>query len=91
MDNKVYVSVNSSTANPPSHVSHMEHLDKILANSVTADIAVMCTICKEYTPMNSHDCRAQGVYICNKCRAAIMHVRNFLENGGKPDIRFFSF
>ena len=36
MDNKVYVSVNSSTANPPSHVSRMEQLDKILANSVIA-------------------------------------------------------
>ena len=82
MDNKVYVSVNSSTANPPSHVSHMEHLDKILASSATADIAVKCVICEEYTPMNSHDGRARGVFICDKCKAAIMHIRNILDNGG---------
>jgi formylmethanofuran dehydrogenase subunit E len=82
MDNKVYVSVNSSTANPPSHVSRMEHLDKILASSATADIAVRCVICEEYTPMNSHDCRAQGVFICSKCKAAIKHIRDYLENGG---------
>jgi transposase-like protein len=60
----------------------MEHLDKIIANSVTADIAVKCPICEEYTPMNSHDGRARGVFICDKCRAAIMHLRNILENGG---------
>ena len=82
MDNKVYVSVNSSTANPPSHVSHREHLDKILASSVTADIAVRCVICEECTPMNSSDYRAHGVFICDKCKAAIKHVRDYLENGG---------
>ena len=80
MDNRVYVSVNSSTANPPLHVSHMEHLDKILANSVTADIAVKCVICEEYTPMNSYDGRARGGFICDKCKAAIIHIRNTLEN-----------
>lgn len=48
----------------------------------TADIAVKCVICGEYTPMNSHDGRARGVFICNKCRAAIMHIRNILDNGG---------
>ena len=48
----------------------------------TADIAVKCVICEEYTPMNSHDGRARGVFICNKCRAAIMHIRNILDNGG---------
>ena len=82
MDNKIYVSVNSSTVNPPLHVSHMEHLDKILASFATADIAVMCAICEEYTPMNSHDHRAQGAFICSKCKAAIKHVRDYLENGG---------
>lgn len=82
MDNKVYVSVNSSTANPPLHISHMKHLDKILANSVTADITVKCVICEEYTPMNSHNCRAHGVFICDKCKAAILHIRKLLENGG---------
>lgn len=79
MDNKVYVSVNSSTMNPPSHVSHREHLDKILANSVSADIAVKCVICEEYTPVNSYDGRARGVFICDKCKAAIKHVRDYLE------------
>lgn len=48
----------------------------------TADIAVKCVICEEYTPMNSHDCRARGVFICDKCKAAIMHIRNILDNGG---------
>ena len=48
----------------------------------TADIAVKCVICEEYTPMNSHDGRARGVFICNKCRAAILHIRNILNNGG---------
>lgn len=48
----------------------------------TADIAVKCVICEEYTPMNSHDGRARGVFICDKCRAAIMHIRNILDNGG---------
>ena len=48
----------------------------------TADLAVKCVICEEYTPMNSHDCRAHGVFICDKCKAAIMHIRNILDNGG---------
>ena len=82
MDNKVYVSVNSSTANPPLHVSHREHLDKILADSITADIMVKCIICEEHVSMNSNDCRARGVFICDKCKAAIKHVRDYLENGG---------
>lgn len=82
IDNKVYVSVNSSTANPPSHVSHREHLDKILANCVAADIMVRCAVCEEHVSMNSNDYRAQGVFICNKCKAAIKHVRDYLENGG---------
>ncbi len=46
----------------------------------TADIAVKCVICEEYTPMNSHDCRAHGVFICDKCKAAVKHMRNTLEN-----------
>ena len=45
-----------------------------------ADIFIKCAICEEYTPMNSHDGRAQGVFICDKCKAAIMHVRSILEN-----------
>ena len=82
MDNKVYVSVNSSTVNPPSHVSRVEHLDKIIANSVAADIMVRCAICEEHVSMNSNDYRAQGVFICDKCKAAIKHIRDCLENGG---------
>ena len=45
-----------------------------------ADIFVRCAICEEYTAMKSNDCRAQGVFICDKCKAAIMHIRNTLEN-----------
>lgn len=50
--------------------------------NTTADIVVRCTICEESTPMNSQDCRARGVFICDKCRAAILHIRKLLENGG---------
>jgi formylmethanofuran dehydrogenase subunit E len=82
MDNKVYVSVNSSTANPPSHVSRVEHLDKIIAKSVAADIMVRCAICEEHVSMNSNDYRAQGVFICDKCKAAVLHIRKLLEDGG---------
>jgi hypothetical protein len=47
-----------------------------------ADIFVRCAICEENTGMSSNDCRAQGVFICDKCKAAIKHVRDYLENGG---------
>ena len=47
-----------------------------------ADIFVRCAVCEEYTAMNSNDYRAHGVFICDKCKAAIKHVRNILENGG---------
>lgn len=79
MDNKVYISVNSLTADSSSHVSK-GHLDKILADSVIADIAVRCVICEEHTSMNLHDCRARGTFVCDKCKAAIMHIRNTFEN-----------
>lgn len=82
MDNKVYVSVNSSTANPPSHVSRIKHLDEIIANSVAADIMLRCAICEEHVSMNSNDYRAHGVFICDKCKAAILHIRKLLEDGG---------
>lgn len=58
-----------------------EALDWLLSKPI-ANIAVVCTICAEETPMNSNDCRAHGVFICDKCKAAIKHVRNILENGG---------
>jgi hypothetical protein len=65
----------SATANPPSP------LDAFISEAfAAADIAVRCVICEEYTPMNSHDGRARGVFICDKCKAAIMHIRNTLEN-----------
>ena len=82
MNNRIYVSVNSSTVNPPLHVSRMEHLDKILANSCPADIAVRCVVCEEYTSMNSNNSKAQGVFICDKCKAAILYIRKLLEDGG---------
>lgn len=67
----------SATANPPSP------LDAFISEAfATADIAVKCVICEEYTPMNSHDGRAHGVFVCDKCKAAIMHIRNILDNGG---------
>ena len=74
MSNKVCI---SATSNPPSP------LDAFISEAfATADIAVVCAICAEKTSMNSHDCRAHGVFICDKCKAAIKHVRNYLENGG---------
>lgn len=65
----------------PNKSEALDWLEKI-STYTTADIAVKCAICEEYTPMNSHDCRAHGVFICEKCKAAIMHVRNILDNGG---------
>jgi len=56
-----------------------EALDWLLSKPI-ADIAVVCAICAEETPMTSNDCRAYGVFICDKCKAAIMHIRNTLEN-----------
>ena len=77
MDNRVFVSVDTSTANTPSP---FEHFYSIMANSVTADITAICVVCEEFTPMNSNDLRAHSVFICNKCKAAIKHVRASLEN-----------
>lgn len=62
----------------PNKSEALNWLEKISAYD-TADIAVKCVICEEYTPMNSHDDRARGVFICDKCRTAIMHIRNILE------------
>ena len=74
MNNKACI---SATANPPSPIEAFT--SEVFA---TADIAVRCVICEEYTPMNSYDCRTHGVFICDKCKAAIKHVRDYLENGG---------
>lgn len=68
MDNKVCVSVNSST---------------VKSTVKAADIAVICPICEESTIMNSNDCRAygvHGVFICDKCKAAIKRIRDYLES-----------
>ena len=53
-----------------------------IAQIKAADISVRCAICEEGTPMSSNDYRAQGVFICDKCKAAILHIRKFLEDGG---------
>jgi hypothetical protein len=53
-----------------------------VAAMCVADIMVRCAICEEHVSMNSNDYRAQGVFICDKCKAAIKHVRDYLENGG---------
>ena len=59
----------------------LDWLDKI-STYAAADIMVRCAICEEHVSMNSNDYRAQGVFICDKCKAAIKHVRDYLENGG---------
>ena len=62
-----------------------EALDLLLSKpiaDIAADIAVVCAICAEETPMNSNDCRANGAFICDKCKAAILHIRKLLEDGG---------
>jgi hypothetical protein len=52
------------------------------ATICAADICVRCAICEEHVSMNSNDYRAQGVFICDKCKAAILHIRKLLEDGG---------
>ena len=79
MDDRLIWKVDTSTKNEPSP---FEHIAAMTANYAVADIAVMCAICEEYTPMNSNDYRTHGVFICDKCKAAIKHVRDYLENGG---------
>ena len=64
----------------PNKSEALDWLEKI-STYATADIAVKCVICEEYTPMNSHDCRAHGMFICGKCKAAILHIRKLLEDG----------
>ena len=88
MDNKIYisdgllckeVSVSGSTVNPPLPFNDIESFTGKLS---VADIAIRCSICEEDTLISSNDYRAQGVFICDKCKAAIKHIRNILENGG---------
>ena len=79
MDDRLILKVDTSTKNEPSP---FEQIASMKATYAVADIAVMCAICEEYTPMNSYDDRARGGFICDKCKAAIMHIRNILEDGG---------
>lgn len=55
---------------------------ELIGTTCAADISVRCAICEEDTSMNSNDYRAQGVFICDKCRKAILHIRKLLEDGG---------
>jgi hypothetical protein len=80
MDNKVYVSVDTSTANNPSPFE--KGFAGFKMKYEVADIMVRCAICEEHVSMSSDDYRAQGVFICDKCKAAIKHIRDYLENGG---------
>lgn len=59
----------------------LDWFDKI-STYAAADIMVRCAICEEHVSMNSNDYRAQGVFICDKCKAAILHIRKLLEDGG---------
>lgn len=64
-------------------INWTESIDYIKEKLNTYDIAVECFICGEYTSMNSHDHRARhAVFICDKCKAAILHIRKLLEDGG---------
>lgn len=69
----------TATANQPSPFDHLEYLKAEIA---AADIMVRCAICEEHVSMNSNDYRAHRIFICDKCKAAIKHVRNILDNGG---------
>jgi hypothetical protein len=80
MDDRLILHVaDTATANQPSPFDHLEYIKAELA---AADIMVRCAICEEHVSMNSNDYRAQGVFICEKCKAAIKHVRDYLEKGG---------
>ena len=60
-----------------------DSVDYIKEKLNTYDIGVECFICGEHTSMSSHDHRARhAVFICDKCRAAILHIRKLLEDGG---------
>lgn len=56
--------------------------EHIATATCVADIMVRCAICEELVSMNSNDYRAHGMFICDKCKAAIKHIRDYLENGG---------
>jgi hypothetical protein len=76
-DKLIIHATDTTTANP---ILPFEPFNS--ATFATADIAIRCTVCEEYTSMNSNDYRTQGVFICDKCKAAILHIRKLLEDGG---------
>ena len=47
-----------------------------------AKICKRCAICEEDTVMSSNDYRTNGVFICDRCKTAILYIRKFLEDGG---------
>ena len=60
-----------------------DSIDYIKEKLDTYDIGVECFICEERTSMSSHDRRARhAVFICDKCKAAILHIRKLLEDRG---------
>ena len=65
----------------PNKYEALDWLDDILSKPI-ADIAVVCAICAEETSMNSNDCRAHVVFICDKCKTAILRIRKLLEDRG---------
>ena len=75
-DKLIIHATDTSTENP------ILPFESMVATYAVADIAVRCAVCEESTPMNSNDYRAHGVFICDKCKAAIKHVRDILETGG---------
>lgn len=63
----------------------MDNILKLKCSDIAfgaADICKKCAICEEETSMKADDYRAQGIFICNKCKSAVLHIREFLENGG---------
>ena len=79
-DKLIIHATDTSTENPILPFESM--VESMVATCATADVAVRCIICDEYIPMNSCDYRTREVFICDKCKAAIKHVRDILENGG---------
>lgn len=65
----------------PNKSEALDWLDDILGKPI-ADIAVVCAICAEETPMNFNNSQARGVFICDKCKAAVLYIRKLLEDGG---------
>ena len=78
MSDKLIIHATETTTTNP--ISPFEPFN--LVTLAAADIMVRCAICEEHVSMNSNDYRAQGVFICDKCKAAIKHIRDYLENGG---------